>query len=196
MNLKLNILMLLCFFLLPCFGCRAQIAEDDRLNGNCIPIPHDATFWMETENQFYTNDLSRAQGRISFAIIIPGYIPGEPYTKLPIIEGPLTSDNKTDVRLDYVVHFGSDVTGFIYITERNYPTSQGEFNPNLSVVHIANKRVVKSEFEDSMQKGTWFSFDSKGIYFLVEIYNLPSDEAEKIVESIIKQSEQEQIQGY
>lgn len=191
MNLKLNILMLLCFFLLPCFGCRAQIAKDDRFNGNCIPIPNTAIFWMETENRFYTNDLSRAQDKISFPIILSEYIPDEGEKKLPIIEGPLSSDNKTDVRVDYLVHFSNNVSGFIYINERNYPTSQSEFNPNLSIVKISNKQVVKSEFKDSLQQGTWFSFDSKCIYFLVEIYNLPSDEAEKIVESIIKQSEQE-----
>ncbi len=190
MNLKQKILILLSMLLFTCSSCQSQIVGNDKFKGNCIPIPNTAIFWMETENRFYTNDLSRAQGRISFPIILAGYIPGEGYTKLPIIEGPLTSDNKTNVMLDYVVHFGDKVSGFIYINESNYPTSQSEFNPNLSIVKISNKQVVKSEFEDSSQQGTWFSFDSKGIYFLVEIYNFPSDEAEKIVESIIKQSEQ------
>ena len=84
---------------------------------------------------------------------------------------------------------GIEVLGIITIFESNYPLLLGdpELNPENEYVEIGEKRLVKTEGNYSLGPGVVFSFEQDSIYFLVELFNFPYDEAVKVVESMIRQ---------
>jgi hypothetical protein len=180
--------------------------RDTALTAGWFTIPDDVIYWMETEvifdptdpnrvieKRFYTNDLARAQNRVPFPIVLPTYIPYKAERIAgPSIEGPLISesDNRTDIIVRYDVYLG-EAWSQIFITEANYDYSLGdpELNPQLDLVDIGGKQVVTEEGGHPLGPAKYFSFNSDNIYFVVESYNLPADEATKVVESIIRPTE-------
>ena len=186
-------------------GCapKMETAKDSCPDWNWFPFSNDV-IWVEihdrfdpndpdrvTEKRFYTNDLARAQDRVSFPIVLPGYIPDKAKRiSLPWIEGPLIaeSDNETEVIVRYVIQLSDVASSEIFITESNYEQSLAdpELNPYVAVTEIGGKQVLKTEFDHLLGPAIYLSFSSDNIFFVVELYNFPTDEATKIVESIIE----------
>ena len=174
-------LALLCAFILVIFsGCSVQ---------------SEPLFWEEAYGQFYTNDLDRAQAEIPFTILLPTCIPGEQQDSLlPQIEGTLhTDDNEDEVEVivRYVVYLSGDITGHVFVTERNSPflPPDPEFNPDYEYLEIGGKNLVRTEGNFPLGPGIIYYFSHDPIYFFVETYNIPAEEAMKIVESMIEQIE-------
>ena len=149
--------------------------------------------WEEFQGCFYTTDLDRAQGEIPFTILLPTYLPdSEQKTIRPSIDGPLAqfqSDNEIEVNVKYGFDLGYDLPGIILITESNYPLSLGdpELNPELERVEIEGISIIKTKEDWSPGSDAYYSFSSNNIYYVVEIHNLPNEESNKIVNSMIIQ---------
>ena len=210
--IKLILLILLGITIFSCHGCHTETTKDTIPNrevrdtaliAGWFTIPNDVVYWLETEDlfdpndpdkvvedRFYTNDLARAQDRVPFPIVLPGYIPDKAKRiSGPCIEGPLIaeSDNETEIIVRYDVYLGDKAWSEIFITESNTPYTLGdpELNPDVKVIEIGGKKVLKTEFDHPLGPAIYLSFNLENIYFVVELYNFPADEAMKIVESII-----------
>jgi hypothetical protein len=194
---ELILLVLIGFIIFSCHGCHTETAKD--IIPHCIPISPDTIYWVEIENRFYTNDLARAQDKVQFPIVLPSYIPDKGKgVPPPSIEGSLINrsditgrDNETEVIIRYEVYLGDEAQGYIFITESNYPFSLGDpkLKTGLELIEIGKKQVFKLESDHLLGPAIWFCFGSESVYFLVELYNFPADEAMKIVESVIGQIE-------
>lgn len=149
---------------------------------SCKSLP-----WEERHDRFYTRDIVRAQEEIPFIIITPNYIPkihGD--IRYPGIVGTLKEyqiDGKAGILITYFTEYNKE--SFIEIEEYNFPTTLGdpEINPNLEIVNIQNTEVVRSVYEYN----TYFSFNKDEIYYLLYFQYVPLEEAEKVVESMLKQ---------
>ncbi len=159
-------------------------------------VKTEAPYWATENGVFYTKDFDRAQKEIPFLIILPDYFPSKQEEMLlPDIKGPLREsqiNGEIEIEIRYTLQPGLKDSGLIRIFETNLNFTLGdpELNPRLEVISIRNNQVLKIEQGDlGLGPGIWFSFNSNNIYFVVEIYNLPTEEAIKIVESMIKQIE-------
>ena len=130
---------------------------------------------------FGTNDITRAQEHIPFAIILPTYLPyNGTGQNVPTISGPLeTYNNEFQVTLSYGVPGG----GLVIIDESNCPISYGnpELNYGLERIVVNGKDAIRSI------KDTEFSFRSGDVYFVIASFNLPGEEVRKVFESLINQ---------
>lgn len=151
-------------------------------------------YWIEYQGRFYTQDIVRAQEIMPFQILLPKYIPNEGQRmSLPLIDGPLKDsqnfDNTVTVNIKYAINIGNDISAIVIITETNsyYDIGDPNTDPYLEEVIILGISVVKTKDEWSPNRDTYYSFNSKGIYYVIEMHNLPDDESYKIIESIIMQ---------
>jgi hypothetical protein len=143
-------------------------------------------------DHFYTHDLVKAQAKIPFPIIIPTYFPGNAKILLPAIEGIINKENNNiEVHIRYVLYLNSEAPSDIIIIESNHLFDLGDpkLNPQLVSTEILGRQVVMVEFNHPLGPASAFSFNSGNIYFVVQLANFPTDEAIKIVESIIEQIE-------
>ncbi|UCH50605.1 MAG: hypothetical protein JSV54_06185 [Chloroflexota bacterium] len=197
---KQILLILLCFITFTYNGCHTEPAKDSIPDWiQCLSFWNDTIYWLEVEDQFYTTDLARAQDKVPFPIVLPSYIPDKGKgIPLPSIKGPLIDsnmhtglDNKIEININYSIDLSEEAGYLIRITECNYPYTIGDpkWDSDLESIEIEGKQVVRAEFDHSLGPAIWFSFRSQNIYFVVESYNIPADEAMKIVESIIGQIE-------
>ena len=150
-------------------------------------------YWIEVQGRFSTNDLAKAQAEIPFNIVLPTYIPDERKDfLLPHIEGPLyvSSNDNIEIIIRYPLYLGNDIPSHVFITERNSHISLGdpEVNPQLELIEIDGKSVTKTRDDWGSGYGAYFSFSSNNIYFIVETLNLPTEEAMKVVKSLIQQA--------
>ncbi|MFC2049789.1 hypothetical protein ACFLTN_01255 [Chloroflexota bacterium] len=147
----------------------------------------------EMVDKFYTHDLVKAQAKIPFPIIIPTYFPGNAkQISLPAIEGIINKENNNiEVHIRYALYLNSGAPSDIDITESNHLFRLGDpkLNSQLVSTEILGRQVVMEEFNHPLGPSSAFSFKSENIYFVVGLLNFPSDEATKIVESMIEQIE-------
>lgn len=183
-------------FILFLSSCSHQV--DDA--GNSKSIQPDSTsneilYWVEIQGRFYTKDLAKAQKEIPFPILLPTYLPNNLQdTYLPDIDGPLgqfRDDNNIEVNIKYHLNSEHKLPRIIIIRERNYSSSLGdpEFNPELERIENEGISVIKTRDDWSPDSDSYYSFNSHNIYYIVETHNLPNEESNKIVESIIDQLE-------
>jgi hypothetical protein len=141
-------------------------------------------------DEFYTHDLSKAQAKVPFRLIIPTYFPGNAKERsLPSIQGTINKENNNiEVNIRYVL-YRSGAFSDIMIIESNHPFDLGDpkLDPQLVSTEILGRQVVMQEFNDPLGPASALSFKSENIYFVVQLANFPTDEAMKIVESIIEQ---------
>jgi hypothetical protein len=152
-------------------------------------VQTDAVYFTEDHGAFYTNQLTKAQSEIPFTIILPKYIPAQPNTsriRLPGFKGPLKSTQTLKIELDitYVVDFDSDTKGIVTISENNYPVTAPDpaLNPDEKYINVNGKQMVTEE----SSSGSAFWFDQDGIYIMVVFDNVSSEEAFKVIESMVK----------
>jgi hypothetical protein len=188
------LILILVIFTLILFGCNSQINPDNSLASISPSATSNETLvWMELQGRFYTKDLARAQKEIPFTIILPTYLPDNKHeVYLPDIDGPLSelrNDNEIEVNIKYGFNLGHELPGIIIITESNYISSLGdpELNPELEQVEIQGISVRKTKDDWSPGSDAYYSFNSKNIYYVVETHNLPNEESNKIIESMIAQ---------
>jgi hypothetical protein len=161
------------------------------MNFGCQVSPETLP-WEEYNGQFCTLDLARAQEEIPFTIILPSYIPDEQTAPpLPDITGPLREyqcDDKVKVEILYIVDLGNETFGIIEIEENNYPVLPGdpELNPDLERIEICGREVIKTEGNFSQGPGAIFFFSQDNIYFVTGLYNFPTEEALKVLESMLE----------
>ena len=156
--------------------------------------PPTTLLWRETGARFDTKDLARAQEEIPFAIVLPSYVPGnqgDPATQLPQITGTLRAyqrDNRVQIEVFYIAELGRDTFGVVRIRAANYPVVPGdpETNPDNQYVEIAGKTMIKTEGNFQEGPGIIFYFNQGGIYYEVGVYNFPSNDAFKVVESLVR----------
>jgi low affinity Fe/Cu permease len=143
--------------------------------------------------EFYTHDLVKAQAKIPFRIIVPTYFPGNVKgISLPSIQGIINKENNNiEVNIRYVLYLNSEAPSDIIIIESNHPFDLGDpkLDPQLVSTEILGRQVVKEEFNHPLGPSSAFSFNSDNIYFVVLLANLSTDEAMKIVESMIEQTD-------
>ena len=157
---------------------------------SCSSLPEPLP-WAESYGRFYTRDLARAQEEIPFPIVLPSYVPdNQKDAPLPGIDGPLRGyqhNNEVQVKIYYSVYFGGEVPGTILISEYNYPvvSLDPKLNPGYEPIEIHGKQLIKREGNYVPGPGVIFYFNHENIYYVVRIYNLPIDEALKVVESMI-----------
>lgn len=154
------------------------------VGNSCVPKP---LYWAEyADGTFYTRDIVRAQQEMTFTIIVPDYMPEIKGVKLPSITGNLkesSSDGKAKIMLLYPLKYSDN--SVITIIECNYvyTSLDPKLNPWLEVVNMQGKQVIRcinNEYSD-------FCFNEDGIYYVLFCRDVPATEAEKVVESILKQ---------
>lgn len=162
----------------------------------CSGMPTTSLYWGTNNGQFFTSDLNRAQQEIPFKIVVPEYFSGENKVELyPAITGPLREtqvEDKAEIEIRYTLEPGEDDSALVRMFEANSEISLGdtESNPHLEVIQVLNMQVLMREQGDfGLGQGIYFSFHSEELFFIVELYNMPYDEAIKLVESIIVQLE-------
>ena len=155
--------------------------------------PPDRTLpWEEYHGQFNTLDLARAQEEIPFPIVLPSYIPDKRQNPPPPnIRGPLGEfqyNDKVQIEVYYSVDFGGETYVTILIEESNYPVlpPDPKLNPGFEVMEIRGKEIITKEGNFSPGPGVVFFFSQDQIYFVVHIYNLPTEEATKVVDSMLE----------
>lgn len=151
--------------------------------------------WMEYNGMFATKDFTKAQDEIPFRIVLPTYLPyNQQDTSIPDIEGPLKEFQDKD-RIEVIVAYGikkpDDNYGLITISEWNCAFELGdpEINPDLELVTIANTRVIKTKDNWADGNTYYYSFNSDGTFFIVESHYITVGEINKMVASIIDQTE-------
>ncbi len=158
----------------------------------CAKTPPEPLPWEEDHGRFYTLDLARAQEEIPFPIVLPDYVPDRRKdAPPPTITGPLRGyqyDDKVKIRVMYGVDLGGKVFGMIEISESDYPIlpPDPDLNPGYETVDIRGKRVLKREGDWAPGTKVVFYFNHEGIYYIVDVYDFPAEEAVKIVESMIE----------
>jgi len=157
--------------------------------------PEKTPYWIESENRFYTKDINKAQKEISFIIILPTYLPENNKNNLPEIEGPLKrfqDNDEIEIIIRYGINIGKNYPGAIVIYERNYGYSMGEItlDHEEELIEIEGISVIRTK-EEWSEFDAYYSFNSKSIYYKVEIHGIPNEESYKIVESIIGQLKSE-----
>jgi hypothetical protein len=153
-----------------------------------FPNLQGTILWVEYQSHFYTNDIARAQQHIPFTILLPSYIPTkEDKQPIPVIEWPFnTSPNIKPV---VTIKYGAWPAGYISIKESAYPFELGstESNTSFEQIEIDGKQVNSKIDKSSQLSNRSFSFKSRDIYFIVELLNVPHEEALKVVESMVNQ---------
>jgi hypothetical protein len=146
----------------------------------CKDPPSAGVVWIESNYEFFTNDIVRAQKYIPFAIVFPSYIPGNTDGSImlmisgkidPSITGPV------EIKITYYIQ----PNGQIIVSERNNSQLAGALKQqNLEKIEINGKQVMKDK------NNTTFYFDSADIGIIVHAYNVPGEEVLKVVESMIR----------
>jgi hypothetical protein len=189
------LLCLLIFGLLLLNGCDSKNANNNKTESPQSSVTSNQTlYWIELQGRFNTKDLDRAQKEIPFKIILPSYLPNNQQNyNLPDIEGPLSvsQDNNIEVYVRYVVDCGNNLQGLLKISEINYELTLGnpESDPDLEAIKINNMTVIKTKDDWSSGMTYYYSFNSNDIYYIVVTHDIPVEETNKVVESIIKQIE-------
>jgi hypothetical protein len=145
--------------------------------------------WLEQDDFFTTNDAARAQAEIPFSLRLPTFFPSGENVSLPQIIGPLaqkSTSDKIDVKIQY---FLRPSKGAIQIEEYNHPIlPPGPKDiPDYKLMEIEGKEVVTTEGNFFGGEGLVYYFNINGIYFVVIIENLASEDKISIVKSIINQ---------
>ena len=185
-------LVLFCLIAFLCYGCCPETGFDNTSPPTSTSTENGSLYWMEVQGRFATNDLVRAQAEIPFKIVLPTYIPDSRVDiPLPHIEGPLcisSNDNDIEVIIRYLLYLGDDIPSQIFITESNSHISLGdpELNPQLELIEIDGKSVIKTRDDWGSGYTAYFSLSSDNIYFIVETLYLPTEEAMKVVKSLIQ----------
>ena len=86
---------------------------------------------------------------------------------------------------------GKEIPGIILITETDHHLSLGDptANPDIKLIEIYGKQVLRTDGDHVLGQGSWFAFNHIGIYYIVELYNFSDTEALKVIESMIKRLE-------
>jgi hypothetical protein len=173
--------LLMCVVTICFCGCNSQI---------------QTTSWIVTENRFDTSDLERAQQEIPFPILMPNYQPeNNEMISLPYISGPLKQfqeDNNVEIKIQFSIGLDSTPKAAVMIFESNYSSSLGEpeLNPEIERIEIEDISVLKTK-DDWSETDAYYSFESNGIFYIVEAHLIPNESVKKmvfdIVESMIKQ---------
>ncbi len=189
---NLILLILLCFIILLYHGCRVETGSDNTSPSTPSSTANEPIYWTEQEGRFYTNDLPRAQAETPFPIVLPTYIPDKRQDTPPGIDGslrPYGKDGEIEVRIRYAIYISREVTGYMIITESNYPyfREDPETNPELERIEIEGISVVKTKDDWSPGSDAYYGFNSNNIFYFVETHNLSNKESNKIVESMLAQ---------
>ena len=110
---------------------------------------------------------------------------------LPEIRGPFREYQPDDDRIRIELAYGVDLEekepGVIFIEEYNYPVTFGdpESDPISEYIEVKGIRMVKTI---SPYYPLTFTFNYNDIYFVVQFfnYNLPIEEAIKVIESMVE----------
>jgi len=143
-------------------------------------------FWSESDEDFWTNDVERAEAEIHYSIILPSYVPGQPPEAPPAwIRGPLKRYQNIDIIVDvfFVLNLGRERPGVITISEG--PTLQGldpELNPGVEILSIRGETVSR---QGGLSEYSSYYFKRAGIGVNVHFERIPADEAIKVVDSML-----------
>lgn len=184
---------LILFFIFILAGC--SINPENSVTSSDPDESSNSLYWATENGIFYTKDLARAQQEIPYKIILPDYFPGVQGVLLPNIKGPLrgnTIHGGKEVEIYYTPKPNDDDSPLIRIfeTDQDFSLGDPQLDPTLEKITIQNMQVLKRKGEDfGIGQSNNFSFNANGVYFVVEIYGYPENEAIKIIESMIKQME-------
>jgi hypothetical protein len=157
----------------------------------CNPESNAKSHWFVDENgYFHTDNVTLAQKKIPFTIVVPTYIPDVFVTNYQYeIIGPFKNilPNNIEVEIQYW-----DDKHQIYISEYNVKEVVLP-NEELKPIYyeIAGIRVLRQTTgltsSSGRIEGLSFDWNMDGLTFEVKIFNIPEEEGRKIVESMIKQ---------
>ena len=161
----------------------------------CHSEPIKSYWKTDIDGYFYTNILERAQEQIPFTIVLPTYLP-ENIDKLNVEINSLlksvTQKDVVEVFVDYVPKKAGD-KGSIDIYEWNYPhrPPDPKIDPHAKAIEIAGLTVVESVSYDIVAgslegiPADIFEWNQNTIFYRVKLYNYPSAECLKVIESMI-----------
>jgi hypothetical protein len=150
-------------------------------------------YWVENEDKFFTNEVTKAQVQTPFPLIIPTYVSHKPAKwNIPDLEGSLfskTNDSKQEVIIKYILYTDDKLSGMISINENNKNISLGdpELNPELEEIELLGIPAIKTKDEWSSGVTVYISFSFNYISYLTTTDYVGTEETIKITESIIKQ---------
>ncbi len=155
--------------------------------------------------KFRTYNLESAQKVVPFTLIVPTYLPSN-LPENPLITGPLRGDCSENNEIKVDILYRSDIiqdssnrthVDFIRIYECNYPFDIGDpaLNPDIEVIEIDGVEVEETGHDQGFfgPEGAFtfasyaYSWNYRGIYFVVEMNGYDHNEAVKVVESMIQQ---------
>ncbi|MBM3157917.1 MAG: hypothetical protein FJ004_11630 [Chloroflexi bacterium] len=154
------------------------------------------TYWFtDPPSRFHTNDIERAQKEIPFPILLPNYLPSD-LVSLPLIEGPIKGtypDDEVSIRVTYQERRGSyllvikEAKGTVVV----HPAPESEFSYlDINGTQVLEVRTEGRSFSSSGLEThpiLEFSWNRKGIFFNVIVFNNDHEEAVRVVESMIQQ---------
>jgi hypothetical protein len=142
----------------------------------------------EDNGIFYTTrDINQAQDKVPFTIIAPDYIPEMQGEMTPpsitMTLNKKSNSGKAKIELLYPLPYSN--MSYIQLIECNYVYTSGdpELNPELEIVNIQGKQVVRY----IRNEYSTFYFNENGIYYILDCHDVPVEEAEKVLESMLKQ---------
>jgi hypothetical protein len=161
------------------------------LLSSCTSESTNQSHWfVDEKGHFHTNDVKLAQEESPFIIVVPDYIPdlfGTDYLCeiTGLFKNPLS--NYLEVKIQYW-----DENHQIYISEYNQksvmlPTEELEpVNYEIAGIQVL-RQIAQFLTSSGTIEGLSFNWNTDGLTFEVEIFNIPEKEGIKIVESMIKQ---------
>ncbi len=181
-------LLILTFTILGCIQNSTSKAQE---NDIVTPYQKDKSHWFVDENgHFHTDNVTLAQKKIPFTIVVPSYIPDVFVTNYQYeIIGPFKNilPNNIEVEIQYW-----DNRHQIYISEYNIKEimlPNQEFKPiyySIAGIQVL-KQITGFTTSSGRIEGLGFYWNINNLTFKVEIFNIPEEEGIKIVESMIKQ---------
>ena len=194
---KVFLILLTCYIVIMGNACSPNNGGYIDIGSPSPPDIVDESFWCEIDGRFYTYNLSRAQEKVPFTIIVPSYLTGEVSSiSLPFIDGPLSEsngDSEININISYHLSLGNDKYGYIFIEENNYPLipENPEVNPDYEYIEILDKKLVKTDGDLVFGPGTiyYLNLNNQEIYWFIEAHNISPDESFKVVKSMVEQLE-------
>jgi hypothetical protein len=183
-------LTIVCLLLLSCLtGCGSN--KQPTALSTTLSITKTRIYWHASEDNFQTNDLTRAQAVVPFTLILPAYLPDGLDSQKPFnIDGPL--DITITDYLPVSIQYGNGEKQ-VTISESNvlsiiFPNSNQEPRyVDISGISVLREKYIAYFGTNHNIPAYGFSWNQANYTFSVDVWTYSEEEGEKIVASMIKQ---------
>jgi hypothetical protein len=137
-----------------------------------------------------TTDVSKAQEKTPFHIILPSYLPSDIDDTPNILVRAVQWEDRIEVTITYL---RATTPGIVEIGQTNkiYATADPSLNPQITVLNIGESLVQAYQtvmvIQHETVSGYHFNWGNRGIDFSVGVFGYDLSEGKKIVASLINQ---------